>query len=249
VILVLGGTTEAKQVARLFEEQAIPYLITTTTGLGQQELNREGIYKVLVTRLDKNSFNGLLQEYPIRLIIDATHPFAEQISQLAIQIASEKQIKYLRFQRQDLDLTMVSNALLCSNWEEAIREASKFHQILLTIGVKKLAYWLQHPLLQNHKIYARILPTIESLDTALKSGLTPQHVLAIYGPVPAEIDLSIIRSLSIDVMVTKESGFNGGLDRKIQATRQAGIPIIIVKRPELQNVQVITELKELHAYL
>lgn len=249
MILVLGGTTEAKQIAKLFEKLSIPYMITTTTPLGQLELNKEGINKVLVIRLDEKSFSGLLNEYPINLVVDATHPFAEQISHLAIKITSQKQINYLRFQRQDLDLSNISHVLVCYSWEEAIEKASTFHHILLTIGVRKLNYWVQHPTLHNHKIYARILPTIDSLNTALKAGLNPQQILAIYGPVPAELDVSIIRSFNIDVMVTKESGFNGGLDRKIEATRQAGIPIIIIKRPDLYNVKTITELKDLFCYL
>ncbi|GAW27909.1 MULTISPECIES: precorrin-6A reductase [unclassified Carboxydocella] len=249
MILILGGTTEAKEAAVWLKKNTVPFVVTTTTELGRKQLLSEGIENILVTKLNEITFTELIHKLKVNMILDATHPFAEQIHQLAIDIARKMNLPYLRYQRQDVELNNNNPYIIvCHNWEEAIKQASKFNCILLTIGVKRLNEWGNHPLLQTKKLYARVLPVPESISTALDAGFSPQNLFAMYGPVPAAIDLSIIRSYKIDVMVTKESGYNGGLQNKIQAVTEAGIHLILIKKPQL-NLTIITDLNELKSVI
>lgn len=96
-IWLIGGTSESAQLAKLLSEQDLPYVVTVTT----PEAKR--LYldyaQVQVGLLNAQSISQFVSQWNIKGILDASHPFACEISQLAIRCAQTHGIAYLRYER------------------------------------------------------------------------------------------------------------------------------------------------------
>ena len=74
-------------------------------------------------------------------------------------------------------------------------------------------------------------PTPESLAACAAAGLEPRDIVAMQGPTSAELDAALLRHLGATVLVTKESGDAGGLDEKLRAAELVGATVVVVERP------------------
>ena len=102
--------------------------------------------------------------------------------------------------------------------------------------------------------YTRINnPTIEAfekritkLESAIQAGIMPAHLIGMQGPFSQELNEAVIRQFNIGVLVTKESGNNGGYEEKISPALNTGTDCIVIRRP-LENDG--KKLSEIIAYL
>ena len=82
------------------------------------------------------------------------------------------------------------------------------------------------------RLYIRVLDTPASYEGCKKAGYPDDHVFGQMPPYTVEDNLRMIRQTNAAVLVTKDSGKTGGVDVKVEACRQAGIPCVLIRRPE-----------------
>lgn len=98
-IWLIGGTQESADLAQALTQQQISYVVSVTTE-SARSLYTDGPFGcVWVDRLTAASLPQFLQQYNIVAVLDASHPFAVEISQLAIATCKHQQIPYLRYER------------------------------------------------------------------------------------------------------------------------------------------------------
>ncbi|MDD2953019.1 MAG: cobalt-precorrin-5B (C(1))-methyltransferase CbiD [Parabacteroides sp.] len=225
MILILGGTTEGRAAVRVADEAAATYYYSTKGTLQAIEC-AHGIR--LTGAMDAEEMERFCRDYAIKLLIDAAHPFAQALHQTIEQASKRLQIPVIRYERRypprDEDL------IWCDSYADAILQMEKkgIQRLLALSGVNTLAplrpYW------QSHTTWFRILEREESLSLAEKQGF-PQERLVFYQE--GEDELTLLRQLHPDAILTKESGFSGYFTEKVNAARQFGIPVFVVKRPPL----------------
>jgi precorrin-6A/cobalt-precorrin-6A reductase len=94
-------------------------------------------------------------------------------------------------------------------------------------------------------IVARVLPMVYSVKKCLDMGIPSKNIVAMQGTFSKEFNMALMKEYDIEGVVTKESGETGGTPSKIAAALEFEIPIIIVKRPvipELEGEMVFTDL-------
>jgi precorrin-6x reductase len=96
-----------------------------------------------------------------------------------------------------------------------------------TVGVKGLADFAGRGL----DLAARVLPTVESVTGALDAGVPPARLIAAYPPYDSGFTVACLQQLRCDVIVSKESGREGGLDEKLAAAQAAGAELFVLARP------------------
>ncbi|MEO0648459.1 MAG: precorrin-6A/cobalt-precorrin-6A reductase, partial [Cyanobacteria bacterium J06650_10] len=96
-IWLIGGTSESAQLARALSEQALPYVVTVTTAAATKLYPDDA--RVWVGLLNAQSAAQFIAQWQVRCILDASHPFASEISQLAMNCAESQSIDYLRYER------------------------------------------------------------------------------------------------------------------------------------------------------
>ena len=231
MILLLGGTIDSREIARELKKNKIGFITTTVSDYGKL-LAEEYSDNVIKEILDKEKLITFIKEKNIQIIIDATHPFAKNISENALFASKETNTRYLRYERQEIKLKNNQNIFLVDNLKEASEKANEYGEnILLTIGSRGLGEFKE--VIENKNVYARVLPDINSIKACEEAGINTGNIIAMQGPFSTELNKLLISEKNIDLLVTKESGKAGGLEEKLSSVTETGINIIVIKRPDL----------------
>ena len=230
MILLLGGTSESREVAQVLSANGHEVLYTSTTGIitGLPESVTH-----TVGALDKTSFNALLHRYPVRCIIDATHPFATTISTLAADVANRAGIPCIRFERETGATAMDDSSIDSVNsLSEAIIAVADIPGVIIsTLGTRMLPRLCRELGPRCKDIVVRVLPLGASIAVCEHCGIPPSHIIAMQGPFDKAFNLWCISKFHAAVMITKESGDRGGLKDKVDACRESGCTLVVIRRP------------------
>jgi precorrin-6x reductase len=177
-------------------------------------------------------------------IVDATHPFATEISTQLTQLAGELKIPYIRYERPSPLLAGFAHH--AQDMPAAARQAIEMgKRIFLATGIKDLQTFLGQPAAKDRHWFLRIMPDADSLERALKLGVPRSNICAMQGPFSTEVNVALWSSWKVDCVVTKESGEAGGFQSKLDAARTLGIPLIVVARPKMSYPAVAADFKTL----
>lgn len=229
MILIFGGTTEGRTAVKVCEQAGQPYYYSTKGCTQKVELHHGVRLCGPMTAADILKF---CEEKGIRCIIDAGHPFAEQLH----QAIADTQLPVIRLQR--LFPTHREGVTYCSNFQDAIQkmEKTRVQRLLALTGsntIQKLKpYW------QEHETVFRILNRPESLAMAEKL-LFPTNKLVFYSEAHTlptlEQEQELMQQVNCDAIITKESGESGGLETKIEAALKLGKKVFVVEQPRLSD--------------
>ena len=217
-VLILGGTTEAVQLAEACAKVPELEITTSLAGRTRAPCAPPGALRI-------GGFGGAdglehyLRAQAIDRLVDATHPFALQIGRNALQAcwaAGVPRLRLLRplWQRQPGDRWIEVESLA-----EAARRLPHPARVFLSVGRSDLGAFagLQQWFLVR---------TVEPADRCLANACW----LTERGPFRFEDEAALLREHAIDVLVTKASG-GQATHPKLAAARQLGLPVIMVRRP------------------
>ena len=121
-ILILGGTKDSTNIITHIKENYDAFILTTTTTEYGARLAKEaGSDDTIARPLLKDEIIEIIQKEKFDILIDATHPFAEHITQTSASIAEELKIPYIRFERPTANLENMdtSNIHYVNSFDEA----------------------------------------------------------------------------------------------------------------------------------
>jgi len=230
-ILLLSGTSEGPPLARALLAAGFDVRATVTRVEARETLFGSLLREVLVeTRgFTEESLATFLAAGQADLVLDATHPFAVRITRLAHSVCQRLGVPYIRFERPDLEPPVCTK--LVSSFQEAAELLPALgNRVLLTIGSKQLKHFAH--LQSRLHLVARILPSELSLRQALAAGFTPDRLLCLRPPFSREFNRAILQEYRTTVLVTKASGREGGVEEKVLAASDLGVPVVMICRPE-----------------
>ncbi len=240
----MSGTEEGREIVKRLNDRGEGVVTTVATEYGYEIYEKIGLGHLCIQgRLNVNELSELIRDKNIDNLIDATHPYATQVSLNAIMASEESGIKYIRFQRSasvtedggigEAAIEGQGFVHMVKDMEEAVSWCSKSDRkrILLTTGFSAAEKFAK--LKDEKEIYVRILPMPAHIEQCVSMGIKPSNILALQGPFSLELNKAIYNQYKIDVVVTKDSGKTGGVPEKIQSAREAGIDIVIIKREEI----------------
>jgi precorrin-6x reductase len=250
MILLLSGTSEGRTLSARLRAEGLPFVASVTTPEARQIFAAiDPPPEILVTRFSGDAIATLLRERRVSAILDATHPFAQRISEKAMQTAAQEHIPYVRYERPSAPLAAAPLArehgeIVIAPSIEAAAEIclERGSRVFLTTGTKTLTMFRE--VMACKWIIARILPTIASLSQALEAGLPPAQILALRGPFSQELERALLRQYRIDLLVTKDSGAAGGLDTKLAAAAALQVPAVVVSRPQITYPNLCHDLEQ-----
>lgn len=234
---LIGGTTESATLALAIASLGLPCIVTVTTAAAEALYPKIPTLQVWVGRLDINQLKQFLQQQQIAAVLDASHPYAVEISRMAIKAAAQQQIPYLRFERQAVDtLTDTSGVIFLDSFDTLLAGDYLYQQrVLLTVGYKALPLFLNWQ--ERSILFTRILPAVASLEVAIASGFSSDRIIALRPPVNAELEKALWLHWEISLVVTKASGVAGGEDVKRLVAAELEIPLVIISRPIVEYPQ------------
>ena len=239
-LLILGGTTEASSLVRRIAERTDLQPVLSFAGRTQSPVAPPIPFRV-------GGFGGVagleayLAEHGIRAVIDATHPFAAQMSRNAAAACGRLGVPLAVFtrpawRRQEGDRwTGVADMGAAAR---ALGEQPR--RVFLTIGGLQLAAFAEAP--QHHYI-------VRTIDPPDAVRLLPSHRLILArGPFSLVDEIAVMRDEQVDALVTKNSG-GAATEAKLSAARALGIEMIVVERPQAGAVPVYETLDGILAWI
>lgn len=228
MILVLGGTSDSLKIAGALKQVAIDFYLSVVSDYGQ-DLAAAVAERIIKGRLSVEEMVAFIQENQITQLIDATHPFAVEVSKNAIAACEQAKISYFRFERPS---SIPTGVILTASVAEACKKALAYQgKIYLTTGSKTLPQFVQR--VSKEDLVVRVLPTAEVLTITEKLGLAADQVEAIKGPFSKEMNMALLKHNQASVMITKESGQAGGFAEKVEACKALEIPCIVIEREKI----------------
>ncbi|UNC92495.1 precorrin-6A reductase [Candidatus Contubernalis alkaliaceticus] len=236
MLLLIAGTTEGRVLFHRLKGTGLKLIATSLTDYGINLLNGEGDsnFEAVKGSLDKTGLSQLIEEKSITKIIDASHPFALEISKHAMDAAREQGVVYLRYERSPLILPENNLIKRTDGFQQAAEEAVGFGRVIfLTIGVRNLQPFVSTAEKQEKNIVARVLPLESSLKACRENGLQPSQIVALQGTGSKDLNKELFKFYQASVLVTKDGGTTGGTLTKIEAALELNIPVIFIQRPNL----------------
>ena len=222
-VLVLGGTTEARELAA--DLAARPGVRVTSSLAGR--VSRPGTLPGDVRTGGFGGAEGLarwLREERVDAVVDATHPFAAGITANAASAAAATGLPLLVLRRPGW------RAGTGDRWHEAasLEAAAGLlpgvgRRVFLTTGRLGLAAFAH--LDRIHFVVRSVEPPVPPMP--------PDVVLVrARGPFTVADELALLREHRLDAVVTKDSG-GAATSAKLTAARELGLPVVVVRRPPL----------------
>lgn len=233
-VWVFSGTSDGNALAGQLADSGNELIVSVATEYGRETVAAH--YPGLAVRAGRMGVEARRRELVdsgATAIVDATHPFATEISSQLMGIAAELDIPYVRYERPPSEVSYP--CILCRDMEEAANRAVDTGQrIFLATGSKELATFLTHQDAKKRDWFVRITPETASLQRAVDLGIPRSCICAMQGPFSGEMNEALWRSWHIDCVVTKESGEAGGFSAKAAAAESLGIPLFVVLRPAME---------------
>lgn len=218
-ILILGGIGEAVTLARTLAP--VHTVIYSVAGKGR--------WPDLPCAVRSGGFGGsdglalFLREQRIERLIDATHPYAAQISRNAARAARLAQIPLWAYRRPAWRPESGDDWRFAADWPALMAGLREFRRPFFTIGLEPLRRWTDLPPEQHWLV--RCL--------AAQAPATPHlTLLCATGPFTLEQEIALLRDYQIDVLAVKNSG-GGAVEAKLAAARRLAIPVAMLDRPAL----------------
>ncbi|MFE7566997.1 cobalt-precorrin-6A reductase [Streptomyces sp. NPDC057539] len=240
-VLILGGTTESRRLAERLHGDGRLRVTSSLAGRVARPVPPPGDVRI-------GGFGGAeglarwLREHRVDALIDATHPFADTISRNAAHAAALTHVPLLSLRRPSWvpvagdDWHAVGSLARAAEKLSALRCA----RVFLTTGRMGLGSFAH---LDGMWFLVR------SVDAPEPPCPARTEVLLDRGPFTLDGEREILRRHRVDVVVTKDSG-GAATAPKLTAAREAGIPVVVVRRPPVpEGVASVATVEDAVAWL
>jgi precorrin-6A/cobalt-precorrin-6A reductase len=220
-VLLLGGTGEALQVARHLGHAHVYSL----AGLGRTPGD-------LACRVRVGGFGGVaglagfIEAESIGLVVDATHPYAAQMSRHACAAGALTQVPCWALRRAAWQPQAGDDWRNAADFAAIIHSIALYERPLWTVGREPLSHLDAIPVSQHW--------TVRSLDT--HPGHERATIIAARGPFTLEGERALFDRCRTDVLISKNSG-GDATEAKLVVARERGVPVVMLQRPVLPPVQ------------
>lgn len=249
MILVLAGTQDGRTIAAGLREAGYDVIASVVSEYGRELAAQSGV-PVQAAAMNADELQHFIVSRDIRMIVDATHPYAVNVSRNAVQVAETLHIPCLRYERPGSELPVYEKLIVAPDMQQAAKLAVDLGKtVFLTTGSHSLPVFRAAAAGNDCRLIARVLPQPDVIAACIENGFSPADIIAAQGPFSRELNRELFRAYGADVVVTKNSGAIGGTDAKIAAAIELGLIIVVVQRPVSNLRQVFESLPALLAYL
>ncbi|MER9135513.1 cobalt-precorrin-6A reductase [Mesorhizobium sp. M0830] len=237
-ILILGGTTEARQLAGKLIVRADCSVTLSLAGRTESPV-AQGVPVRTGGFGGADGLAAYLREMSVDLLIDATHPYAAQISANAAQAARVAGVPILALRRPGWEPVEGDRWTLVDTFGDAAQAlGSAPRRVFLALGRQEVAVFKAAP--QHHYL----IRSVDSVEPKL--AVPDANYLLARGPFREMDERALLEKHRIDVVVSKNSG-GAATYGKIAAARALGLDVVMVRRPDLPEVPSAETVEQLAA--
>jgi len=228
-ILIFGGTTEGRMLAEYCENNHIGADVSVATEYGAELLPDGKYISVLTGRLDQKQMEMLIADKKYIRVIDATHPYAVEVTENIRKACEASGVPYFRLLRRNDTADYGTRVNDINELVDKLNESGK--TVLSTLGSKEIDE-LTGVSDFYRRIWIRALPSEKIADMCVQKGFDRTKLILEKGPFSEKQNTDHILKSGAEILVTKESGTAGGFMEKVRAAQSCGTELIILARPQ-----------------
>ncbi len=233
-VVIFAGTVEGRTLSETLSGRKINVTACVATEYGETLLAENEYLHVHAGRMDAEAMAAFLREQGAALVIDATHPYAVEVSRNVAAACAAADVEYIRLIRGQ-DAEDADGAVLVDSVDEAVEYLKHTEgNILATTGSKELHKYTAIPDYEK-RVFARVLSTGQVAAACEKLGFAGKNLICMQGPFSEELNTALLRQFDCKYLVTKETGKAGGFGEKVRAARKADARLVLVGRPPEQE--------------
>ena len=249
MIFLLAGTKDGRELGEEIIKKSYKLIISVTSDYGKNLIRQNENLIINDKPLDLNELKKYLTENKIKIIIDASHPYAVNVSQNAIAASKKLNIPYIRYERKKTTIDYENMYYAKDNNDAASIAANFDENIFFTTGSKTAKFFFENNLLKNKRLVFRVLPSAKVLSELESLGISPENIIALKGPFTEELNIALFKAYNADAIVTKDSGNIGGVDTKISAAKKLNLPIIMIERPKINYPNIAYNFDKIFEFI
>ena len=226
-LVIFAGTSEGRTLCEQLSQAGQQATVCVATEYGREVLPALPGITIHTGRMTAEQMTAFLHD--TELVVDATHPYAVEVSRNIRQACTAADCRYIRLLRPK---TQVEGAVHVSSAAEAAAFlVGTEGTVLLTVGSKELHAFTSVP---NYavRLWPRVLPAAASLEICNRLGFPAAHVIMMQGPFSEELNVALLHTSGARWLVTKDTGAAGGLPEKLAAAKQCGCRVVLIDRPQ-----------------
>ncbi|NFQ66156.1 cobalt-precorrin-6A reductase [Clostridium sporogenes] len=250
MIALILGTSEGREILSLLNKFTDNILISTATAYGGEILKNYKYKKLNTKRLNKEELSNMLKENQVNILIDASHPYALEVTKNAREVSKDLNIEYLRYERPSSAEEFKENkkVVFLEDYKD-LNEALKNIKgnILNTSGSRNMNKILDLKL--ENRIIHRVLPSVKVLEDCFNLGVKVEDLMAIKGPISKELNKAFIKDYDAKALILKDSGPQGGTKEKILACLECNIYALVIRRKKINYEREFNNIEDLVEYI
>ena len=244
-VIVFAGTTEGREIAEFLDRKGISAHICVATEYGEQLLQGGQNLEISHERLNAEEMEMLIKEKKCEMVIDATHPYAAEVTINIKKACEAAEVSYIRVLRENQENQNSGDCLYADSVEDAVAllEHTKGN-ILATTGSKEAAKYTALTDYES-RVFLRVLSLPDVVKQCKELGFQGKNLICMQGPFSKELNIAMLRQWDCKYLVTKMSGATGGFQEKIDAARICGCISVIIGRPLKESGLSVNECKRI----
>lgn len=259
-IVVFGGTTEGRILAEALQHIKVQVHICVATEYGAALIPQCPNIHVHSGRMQEEQIERFLLEWAPEYCLDATHPYAADITRNVQQACRNTNTSFVRILRKEVaGIVPERNVKTRKDGSGTEREQEIFcqdeHGVLYFDRVEETVEYLRHTtgnvllttgsrdlekytLIEGYqeRCFARVLPTLPVMEKCKALGFEGRNLIGMQGPFSEELNFWMLKQIQADYLVTKSSGREGGFAEKCEAALRAGVTVLVIGRPQEPDI-------------
>jgi len=231
-VFIFSGTVEGRTISKQLADAGADVHVRVATEYGAEVMGYDPNIDVKVGSCGgAEGIASIIRENGYDTVIDATHPYALNITEHIKQACEATGAFYIRLKRSESD-TDSDRIVKVSTVQEAVDYLKdKEGNILASTGSKDIALYTQIPDYKE-RVTARVLSTMESMQKCAECGFSGKNLICAQGPFSEETNYATLKQIDAKYIVTKDSGTAGGYEDKVRAAMRAGAIVVLIERPK-----------------
>ncbi|MCI8341708.1 MAG: precorrin-6A reductase [Firmicutes bacterium] len=242
-VFLFAGTSEGREMAEYLSSCEIEFDIFTATEYGGEAVSNIDNAKIFSGRLDSSEIEREILCKNPRMVIDATHPFAVEVSKNIKEACVKNNVNYMRLLRE-FENEKYDNAVYVNDFQGAVEYLDGTRgKIFVSTGSRDISSLTALNGFEQ-RVAVRLLPLAENLMRVVELGVSAQNIVCAQGPFSIEMNEAVMKHFSAKYMLTKESGIRGGFREKMEACKNIGVTPVVIRRPKEEGLS-FSEVKRI----
>lgn len=231
MIILLGETAAAREVGKQLKSKSIEY-------------------QHIQTWSEKSSLTML------SAVLDVSHPSNRTKFAAISQWCEQQSIPYIRLERPEIKIPNSSLIFPVYNWEEALLQVMQCFETLylkkkqqvtvfVTTGSHQLESIVNCSFAGPVRFVVRVLSEGRIVQKCIDMGIHPRNIVAMQGPFSKELNRVLFKFYGADILLTRDSGREGGTDTKISAALELGLNVVLIKKAKVSSGLTVNSVNEL----